>query len=107
MKTKKSSVKTSWEKVAGQRFNEEYRESGPSKYDIEEMRTNAEYEACVVWCVVGAYEKWAKLNNQPCFSDLSGPEKIKTVETAINDGSYGWYRGNLPEPKAIRRALKS
>lgn len=97
-----------WTPVAGKLYTAAYEENGPSKHEIEDMRTNAEYEACCVECVLQAYDEWEH-EGKPEHNALPLPELVQVVEAALNseDAKYGWYRGNLPEPKAIRRALRS
>lgn len=97
-----------WKKVCAAEFNKFYEENGPDKRGIEEMRTNLEYEVCIVQNVIGAYDAWIEQFKTPGFSDIPDESKVRVISDTLNDSGtkYGWYRGNLPETKAIKRALR-
>jgi len=75
------------------------------------MRTDREYEVRVVECVTIAWDEWEQ-NDKPDFNSLQQDQKERVVDAALDptpengEAEYGWYRGNLPELRAVRRALK-
>lgn len=98
------SVLDAWKGESGPLCDAAYDRSGPNKHEVEEMRTNLEYEVRVVECVLSAYEDW-KHEGKPYFGDLSLSDKIVLVKEGLETCRYGSYRGNLPSDKSVRRAL--
>jgi hypothetical protein len=82
-----------WESVAGGLFDRVYEESGPRKREIEDMRTDREYEVRVIECAVTAYDNW-EYEGKPDFRALSEDEQVELVQDALDNGRYGSYRGN-------------
>lgn len=95
----------SWDEVAGDLFNAEYKKHGPGKHEIEDMRSDEHYEEAVVSVVMDAYNRWASKNQLPRFDSLSADEQLAAVTKALSDGDYGSYRGSLPEPSVVRRSI--
>ena len=101
-------IMEAWKTTSGSLYNEAYERYGPKKHDIEEMQTDAEYEASVVDCVIDAWGGW-KHADKPSLLKLEETQQVKVVSDALNhaDAKYGWYRGDLPSDEAIKRALES
>jgi len=101
-------ILSAWKPVAGALFNAAYEAGGPGKHEIEEMRTDAEYEARVVACVLSAWGDWGR-EGKPELGSLVEGERVAVVAAALEspEARYGWYRGDLPSKGRIRRALRA
>jgi len=104
-----STILAAWGPVAGALFNAAYEAEGPGKHEIEEMRTDAEYEARVVSCAVSAWGSWNPPGGRPEFGGLSRAGRAAVVAAALDseEARYGSYRGDLPSKARILRALRS
>jgi hypothetical protein len=97
-------VLEAWKRESGPLCDEAYDEGGPDKHEIEEMRTNVEYEVRVVECVLAAYDDWEQ-EGKPAFKSLSLEDKITVVQEGLETCQYGSYRGDLPGLESVTRAL--
>ena len=71
------------------------------------METDRQYEEAIVGFAISAYQDWVKegdwegslpLHHQPkAWDQMSIDEQVEFVDAALNAGSYGSYRGDLPE----------
>ena len=104
----KNAILAAWKPVAARLFNAAYEAGGPGKHEIEEMRTDAEYEASVVACAASAWEAWERAG-KPEFGALPRAEQADAVAAAVDspEALYGSYRGGLPSRGRILRALRA
>ena len=96
-----------WEKVGVDLYNKEYEKHGPNKHEIEDMKTDLEYEIRVVECIAEAWDNWKSIDH-PAFEDLPFNDQVKATSMILEslDAKYGSYRGNLPDIKYVKRALR-
>jgi hypothetical protein len=99
-------LREEWKLVAGNLYNEAYEENGPVKREIEDYRTDREYEARVIECAVDAYRTW-KRKGKPKFEKLSLDQRVELVQDALDseDARFGWYRGNASDWEVVEACL--
>lgn len=67
-------------------------ESPVGKHDIEEMRTDGEYEAVILEWVLG---KWADFEHAGKPAECDYETTVAVCRAALNVMPFGWYRGDL------------
>ena len=91
-----------WEKRAVKLFDEVYDDEGPSAREIKDMKTDSEYECCVIELAIGAFCEFVEDND--FFDTLKETEKIKIVAASFSDTE--WPRGNPQSYDVIKKCLK-